>query len=661
MNLRVPHRNEASVRFESLVVGVVLAACAPASPAPDDARAEAGIDAPAVDQPPADDGAIDARSAADWVPVPDTGACARTDRCGGGVCVGGRCLCPFTLCGDRCVNTGYDPSSCGRCDHRCAATAPSCVEGTCVCSGEICDGVCVPVSSDPLHCGRCDRRCAAPTTVCRDGVCTCPKDQCGGACVDVRTDPAHCGACGRACGAHQRCEGGACVCEADYGQCDGAAQCETALRDNPSHCGGCDEVCYAGERCDATRCVATACAPGLADCEAPETPCETRTDSSDRHCGACGRACAAGTRCAGGRCVSAAVTMHMPGSTLAATSARPWFRWALGADIDGARLQVCRDLACAALTLDVDVTGDRYRPTEALAPGIHFWRVFPRRRGVTDATSGPVWWFVVPGADPLVRGLDLNGDGATDTAVLERAPRRAFVIRVQYGAGPDGVRPPDRVIAAPMGERSIVSRASALSAAGDVNGDGVGDAIVTVEEYLPPSGGSAGALKTVGLLLGSRSGTPFLRSVFQDVTYGFPGPVIHDLIVRGNAPDTPGVTVTFGAFGHCGWYHFGADGRLVEAPASSCPDGRHAVGDYDADGRNELVLSDDPAIPRFREVSACAGLPDLRTEWDHTLATRDVDGDGYDDLTIEVRSTATRYALFGGPRGLDGSRCSRAP
>lgn len=102
-------------------------------------------------------------------------------------------------------------------------------------------------------------------------------------------------------------------------------------------------------------------------------------------------------------------------------TATPLLRWR-GADSRSLlRLEVCRDRACASPSIATAVSGDSYRVTTALAPGVWFWRLT-----ADDAEwSTLVWYFVVrrnpPGIDSVslreTRACDVDGDGRNDVVV----------------------------------------------------------------------------------------------------------------------------------------------------------------------------------------------------------------------------------------------------
>lgn len=141
------------------------------------------------------------------------------------------CAAPLAACGEAalCVDTRWDPSHCGACDHACGLLE-HCASGVCVascgaeqmsCPSASGGSSCVSAASDVLHCGACDKQCPAGAT-CERGDCLCaggpcceaPLTACGAngasACVDTGTNAAHCGACNVACAAGEVCVQGRC-------------------------------------------------------------------------------------------------------------------------------------------------------------------------------------------------------------------------------------------------------------------------------------------------------------------------------------------------------------------------------------------------------------------------------------------------------------------
>lgn len=181
------------------------------------------------------------------------------------------------------------------------------------------------------------------------------------------------------------------------------------------------------------------------------------------------------------------------------TSRRPTFAWHLPSGVDGARLDVCADRACARVEHTVDVTGESYRPPESVSftAGVHFWRVWGRVGARVGAAHGPTWEFVAPeteGADDTSRWgfADVDGDGREDSFVSGE-------VHLTTGA----VWRPDRLSEyIPLDGQYADTCLGAF--AGDLDGDGYGDLLCDAQLYYQGAGYSF--TYTVGRFRGGPSG-----------------------------------------------------------------------------------------------------------------------------------------------------------
>ncbi len=189
-----------------------------------------------------------------------------------------------TRCGDRCLDTRFDVSSCGGCGATCAVPngTPRCLEGECL------------VATCDANRGDCD---GAGSNGCE---------------VDLLSDPDHCGACGTVCrgagGVEPTCVGGECQtsCTPGLGDCnaDPSDGCETPL-DTLESCGGCGIGCAPPRgvgTCERGSCEIVSCDTGFDDCDGSvANGCETDLRSDTGSCGACGNRCTP-PRCCDGAC-----------------------------------------------------------------------------------------------------------------------------------------------------------------------------------------------------------------------------------------------------------------------------------------------------------------------------------------------------------------------
>jgi hypothetical protein len=185
--------------------------------------------------------------------------------------------------------------------------------------------------------------------------------------------------------------------------------------------------------------------------------------------------CDPGFALRGGACVAVTTARPLwPMSTQTATHRRPLLRWRLGAESDGARVELCRDRACTTVVTSFVATGTQGQPALDLPPGPLFWRVWSRAGGAEALRPSVSWQVYVPWRSGMVNTaqrdtVDVNGDGYADVVVA--VPERREV-RVYFGSAM-GPRP-----AMVMTDPFIDPAAMALSRAGDTNGDGRTDLIV---------------------------------------------------------------------------------------------------------------------------------------------------------------------------------------
>ena len=216
---------------------------------------------------------------------------------------------------------------------------------------------------------------------------------------------------------------------------------------DPGHCGACDDECTAPANARAT------CASG-----------------------ACGFRCDVGFAEVSGVCVEAPRPLWPP-SLSAVTSARPLLRWEMPAGLVDATVELCADRDCGTTIATVGgLTEPMLTPSAALPVGNVFWRV------TANGRASAIWMLRVGARTVDVDrawGIypDFDGDGFGDVAV--GAPRvggsegRAYV-HLGGAAGTSAsvstiLRSPD----GPAGDFAL-----AMTAAGDVNGDGFGDIAV---------------------------------------------------------------------------------------------------------------------------------------------------------------------------------------
>jgi hypothetical protein len=346
-----------------------------------------------------------------------------------------------------------------------------------------------------------------------------------------------------------------------------------------------------------------------------------------------------------------------PPGTSTVTSRRPTLRWtgSAGAEV---RVELCRERACTAPLEVLTTTEESARPSRDLEPGWVFWRVrsgartsatWQLRVGVRSAAVDTAWGVA----------LDVNGDGYLDE--VREQVRGGLIDSVVFHGTADGFEAAPAVTIPP----TDCAAPSLAASVGDLNGDGFADlAIAENQEWCRPGrvrlflGGPDGVSSTPHRVLeGTRTAPGFGGSVIGagDLDGDGHGDIaITDRVVYYLAPLTAeiwlgsadGITADRGTSVEGGETSLRANGDVL------------ATGDVNGDAISDLMVGPNvylgsrtglgpPAFHLPREVKS--------------MATGDVNGDGYADWAVGSDvidpgiETARVSVLHGGPVGLGGA------
>lgn len=413
------------------------------------------------------------------------------------------------------------------------------------------------------------------------------------------------------------------------------------LAQDPSHCGGCDRICASVDG-------------GMPRCEQ----------------GTCVRACPDGEVWMNGMCrVIPASRLVAPLSGQLLTGRSPMLRWELSAPADGAVVEICRDRLCAMVVRTLPVSGSMAVASPPLEPGVWFWRGRARSGMSASGQTSATWYFSVVGnaARSVAYGVipDFDGDGDGDMVVGSggSSPRG---VAYRLARRSDGNVVVSQTWRAP--NSSDLAFGQALSAAGDVNGDGYVDLIVcgfasasyrgACYVYHGSSNGPEASPTTIltGSLIGNFGWSVSAAGDVDGDGYG-------DIVV--GAPNVEMET------GRVALYRGGPMGvsstpALVLEGASTFTGLGFTVtaGDLDGDGRSEIIAGGNRAGGGRGTVVILPGAAPLEArnafsvvapaggQFGYTVrVVGDVDGDGFPDLAASAPFAAPSgevYVLRGG-------------
>jgi hypothetical protein len=355
--------------------------------------------------------------------------------------------------------------------------------------------------------------------------CSSGQTPCGAACVELATDPAHCGTCATTCAGatngRPSCVGGVCgiTCVEGFRDCDrnAATGCEASTLTSTQHCGDCDRACVVRSH-GTPACVAGTCAPRCeagymyqaGDCvliRAPRPIAPLSNDMLSTQSPTLRWELAPGTSgawvevCRDRACAQTEHAASVTGTSLRVPSALPpgahfWRLTGVADDLRGTEVSPTWEVRVGVRSMPrgsnygafADYNGDGF--TDLAVPssevGTETDRIYVYFGANANLHARPDQTLVTPAATTMSFGWaytggdlhagDLNGDGYADLAArLVRTDSPPQVV-VYYG-GAAGL--------SAMSPRSLshvtmpgTNNAYAISAAGDLNGDGYGDLLV---------------------------------------------------------------------------------------------------------------------------------------------------------------------------------------
>ncbi|MBZ0118712.1 MAG: VCBS repeat-containing protein, partial [Sandaracinaceae bacterium] len=332
-----------------------------------------------------------------------------------------------------------------------------------------------------------------------------------------------------------------------------------------------------------------------------------------------------------------------PLSTSRVTRGDATFRWELAPGTTGAEVEVCADRACTSVVATFSVTGSSGAPATPLAPGNYYWRARGRCEALTGTGTSPIWQVSVArgarGAHTTwTYAYDVNGDFRADAIIRERSSSLGGPVLHHYEGRATGL----------LEVRTEELGVGELDLAGDVNGDGYGDALVAFSGTRVYLGGPAGLEAThAARITGSVQDLAGLGDVDGDGYGDF-------ATVRTSTSST--------LYFYRGGGTISTTAHQSFVVAAGLRGGVDAAGDVNGDGYADALVTN-----CFQALSGCEGDVFVYLGGPSGLGTTpawsvlssddivaagggDLDGDGYSDVVVSDYTTISVY--YGGASGL---------
>jgi hypothetical protein len=353
-----------------------------------------------------------------------------------------------------------------------------------------------------------------------------------------------------------------------------------------------------------------------------------------------------------------APTPMAPLSTATVTSQQPTLHWQLAPASDGAQVEICHDRVCSRPVVTFLAPGTSGQPPMPLAAGVYFWRLHGTSNGCVGIASSPTWEVFIGALSAPVDTSwgsvpDVDGDGVADAVTGLPSTADAGGVVYVYKGGPQQLVPVT-TIAPPAGEASPPDFGRTVAGAGDIDGDGFPEVLVSSYYDVWMYHGGAGGLSTEATLVLP----PLPQMPNEWRVYGLAG--VGDVDGDGYGDVAVGTinNVTIG-----GWvtiYRGGPAGLTASPTQLVIGDWTFgntlAATDVNGDGYADILAAGTQGVYVFeggpggpRNTPILIPVTQLQSNGSSVASAGDVNGDGYGDvLSVDqpFRSSAVPEALL---------------